>query len=197
MKKKSVKIAVALLTLAFVGLFAWYAQACEGEDHYGDEYLTLLFALSEKGTPQEVENAIKNVPNVNARKYRDGGPTPLMVAVQYNPNPEVITALIKAGAYISAIEQLELAAENPNPAVITTLIKAGADVNERDYFGMTSLILAARHTTHPEVITTILKLGGDPKVKDNEGKMAIDYARENPRLQNTEALRQLEQASRL
>ena len=43
--------------------------------------------------------------------------------------------------------------------------------------------------------TTLLKLGADTKVKDVSGGMAIDYARKNEKLRNTEALRLLEKAS--
>jgi ankyrin repeat protein len=42
------------------------------------------------------------------------------------------------------------------------------------------------------VITTLLQLGANPKVKDDAGKMAIDCARENKRLNNTEVFRELQ-----
>ena len=55
---------------------------------------------------------------------------------------------------------------------------------------------AAEHNSNLEVITTLLELGTDPKAKDKDGKRAIDYARENPKIKNTEALKKLEAASR-
>jgi adenylate kinase len=46
------------------------------------------------------------------------------------------------------------------------------------------------------VITALLEFGVDPKARDNFNKMAIDYAKENGALQNTDELRKLEDLSR-
>ena len=56
--------------------------------------------------------------------------------------------------------------------------------------------MAAQSNPDPEVIVVLLNLGADPKVKDNYGEMAIDYARRNEKLKNTEALRSLEEVSK-
>ncbi|MCL1874987.1 MAG: ankyrin repeat domain-containing protein [Synergistaceae bacterium] len=85
---------------------------------------------------------------------------------------------------------------NTNPEVISALVMAGADVNEKNNNGLTPLMLAARINPNLEVITTLLNHGTAPKVKDDSGKMAIDYARENENLKNAEALRRLEEASK-
>ena len=83
------------------------------------------------------------------------------------------------------------AAHNSNPEVITVLVQAGADVNATDASGVTPLMLAAAGNSNPEVITVLLSLGADPKAKDNSGKTAIDHARKNARLRDTDALSKL------
>ena len=54
---------------------------------------------------------------------------------------------------------------------------------------------AAAFNANPEVITALLKLGADPKAKDSSGKTALDYAKENEKLKNTDAFWKLNDAS--
>lgn len=66
---------------------------------------------------------------------------------------------------------------------------------------MKTIRQASRFTTaefnpNPEVITKLLKAGADPKAKDKDGRTAFDYAKDNAKLKGTEALKQLEEASR-
>ncbi|MGA2641439.1 MAG: ankyrin repeat domain-containing protein [Spirochaetia bacterium] len=56
-----------------------------------------FFSLAATGTGSQVREAIKAGANVNARDPRDGL-TPLMTAAETNPNPDVVTALLTAGA---------------------------------------------------------------------------------------------------
>jgi ankyrin repeat protein len=48
----------------------------------------------------------------------------------------------------------------------------------------------------PEVITVLLKAGADGTAKDSMGKTAFDYAKNNEKLKGTDAIRQLEEASK-
>ena len=194
-----------------------------------------FFELCQKGTLQQIKDAINNRANVNAR-FPITGATPLMWAAAFNPDPEVVVALVNAGADVNAktisgstslswaitynpnLEMIttlvksgfdvnskdengwtplmEVARDNSNTEVIRVLVSAGADVNIQCNFEMTSLMRAARYTTNPGVITTLLELGADPKMKDFFDKMAIDYAKNNKALKNTEALRKLEEVSK-
>jgi hypothetical protein len=45
------------------------------------------------------------------------------------------------------------------------------------------------------VINALIKNGADPKIKNHIGKMALDYAKDNKYLRDTEAFRQLNDAS--
>ena len=101
------------------------------------------------------------------------------------------------------------------------MIENGADVNVKDLKkGWTPLIYAVkeagsdifikenRSTEHIQarikpitsndrkpVIKTLIKCGADAKIKDNGGFMAIDYAKRNKELRNTDVLRELSELS--
>ena len=131
------------------------------------EEVNKFFNLCRTGTPQQMEEAIKSGVDVNAWHDED---TPLLQVMFHNPNSDVAIALIKAGA----------------------------NVNVKNNNGWTPLILAALRTNNPEMITVLLKAGADPKARCNfVGSRAIDFARGNPHLKDTDALKKLEKASRL
>lgn len=73
--------------------------------------------------------------------------TPLIWAALTNPNPEVIQALIDAGADIHARRDkktaLGRAVMNNTVEVVKILVEAGADVNEQYDYGQTPLYIAA------------------------------------------------------
>ncbi|GHS97345.1 hypothetical protein AGMMS50276_17250 [Synergistales bacterium] len=192
-------ISVALL-LAGIFVCANFAEAAMSAWEFHD--------LCLNGTPQKVEAAIKGGADVNARD-KDGY-TALTYAARSNLNPEVIALLLKNGADINVksvreggLTALMVAAGlNPNPEVTELLLKNGADINtktesdqaERD--SVTALMLAAWRNPNPAVVSLLLNNGADAYIKAGDGKRAIDYARENNRLKGTEALRQLEEASK-
>jgi ankyrin repeat protein len=125
-----------------------------------------FFELVKTGSPQDVQIAVSNGANVNARDTH--GKTALMGAAEYNPHPEVISALLLAGA----------------------------DVNVRDIGGWTALMGASVFNQHLEVISMLLAAGADAKAKDNAGKTAFDYAKTRAKLKDTAAYRTLQKASR-
>ena len=88
------------------------------------------------------------------------------------------------------------AAGNPNPEVITVLLKAGADINVRTTAepGMTARMLAAANNKNPEVIMALLKAGANAKAKDYEGNTAFDYAQANANLKGTNGYWKLNEA---
>ena len=150
MKKRIGTVAVALL----FALASAYSQTTD------------LFELVETGTPRDVQAAIDKGADVKAQDKL--GRTPLLLAAEHNPNP----------------------------GVITVLLKAGADIEAACNCGITPLIGAAELNNHPEVITTLLKAGADAMTKSNKGKTAFDYAQDNEKLKGTDALKKLEEASR-
>ena len=143
--------------------------------------MTGFFDLVRTGTPQKIQVAIKSGVDVNAREDPNpliippNGMTPLMLAASSNPNPVVITILLKAGADIEAQTKdgatalMYAAKVNQNADVIMTLLKAGADVNAQDVSGMTPLMDAAWGNHNPEVISTLLKAGADIEIREKNG----------------------------
>ena len=60
---------------------------------------------------------------------------------------------------------------------------------------MVSALAFLEVPSNPEVIAALLKYGADAKAKDNDGKMAIDYAKDNEWLKGADALRELDARS--
>jgi ankyrin repeat protein len=89
---------------------------------------TDFFVLVQKGTPQSVQDAIDRGANIKAKDVM--GRTALMLATEYNHDPDVIATLLKAGADVNARDNYDLtfllyAAEGNSPEVITTLLGGG------------------------------------------------------------------------
>ena len=119
------RTAVAIALGAIVVLTSAHAQMT-----------TVSFGLlAASGTPREIQAAIDDGADVDARGYRNM--TALMWAAMVNPNPKVIHTLIAAGADIKAQDEhgttalMHAAASTHNPAVITALLKAGGRQRSR------------------------------------------------------------------
>ena len=123
--------------------------------------------IFESGTPEQVKAEIAKLPKDSGLETRtEDGWTPLMLAAVGNSNPEVITALLKAGAKLEA----------------------------RDEAGWTPLMIAAGFNSNPEVITALLKAGANAKTKSKTGETALDYAKENEKIYKTKAYWELKDA---
>ena len=103
--------------------------------------------------------------------------------------------LLAATAYAQTTYLFEIV-KTGTPQEVQAAIDKGAEVNVRDpSYGATALMLAA-HNQNPDVIITLLKSGADANVRDNSGKTALDNARGKKQLKGTDALKQLEEASK-
>ena len=126
--------------------------------------------FSKSATLQQINEAISEGANVNA--WDGHGWTPLKLAAASIPNLS-------------------------NPEVIIALIKAGADVNARCSRGGTALMFGVlSNNPNPEVITILLEAGADVDAVSAYGKTALDFARQNEALKDTDAFQQLYEASR-
>ena len=189
-------VAAAVASAIFVGFALTGCMSLEAGAHD-----LAFFKLVQKGTPQDVEAAIRNGAEVNDRSK--SGFTPLMAAARSNPRPGVISALLQAGADVNAHDGFDetpllfACQNNANPDVIITLLEAGADINARDKSGWTPLMYAA--ALNPQaglIIRTLLKEGADANVRDSLGRAAIDIARGNHMLNANPVVQQLEQATK-
>jgi len=171
----------------------------------------LIYAAASNPDPEVVRALIKAGADVNARteegRSAEGGFTPLITA-SIRSDPKIIRILIDAGADVNARNRpgwtpllLAAASIDSNPEVIRALIDAGADLNVVSMEGNSALMLAAERTSNPEVIAALLDLGVNTIHRQiitqgrggNVELLAIDYARDNVNLQNTEALQRLEE----
>ena len=141
-----------------------------------------LLKLTKTGTVAQVKGELGRGLNVNTRLTR-GGLTLLMNAAAYNSDPNVISALIAAGAEVNASDRvgrtaLTLAAElNTNAEVITTLIHAGANPNVIDRTDRTPLLRAAEFNANPKVAVALVQGGADINaVRGFDGGTALMYA---------------------
>lgn len=134
---------------------------------YGSNSELGFFDICKTGSLEQINRAIENGANVNTTNT--AGMTAFMWAADSNPDPEVVTILIRAGA----------------------------NINAQTKDGWTPLIWAAySKKSDPFVITILLYEGANPKITSSTGKKAIDYARENDKFINTEALSLLQEMSR-
>ncbi|HVP19409.1 MAG TPA: ankyrin repeat domain-containing protein [Spirochaetia bacterium] len=122
---------------------------------------TDLLDIAQGATPSDIQQALGKGADPNA--VDSFGRTVLMIAAAYNPDP----------------------------AVITALVKAGAKVNTRGPQGWTPLIMAAYSSSNPSVVLALLAAGADPRLRSDGGRTAFDYAQDNDRLRGTEALKKL------
>lgn len=104
----------------------------------------------------------------------DSGNTPMLIAVRYTKNPELVEMLIKKGANLSQTDKekrslLTLAAEfNPTAGVLTALNKAGLNIDGKDKKGDTALMVASRSVGKEAVIKEIASLGANINQKGKD-----------------------------
>lgn len=69
--------------------------------------------------------------------------------------------------------------ETVSVAEVRFLIFLGADVNARNTYGITPLMLAASRNRNPAVIETLINAGADVNAKDQGGRTALMWARKH------------------
>ncbi|HHT11112.1 MAG TPA: tetratricopeptide repeat protein [Candidatus Atribacteria bacterium] len=139
----------------------------------------------EYGTPEEVQEAVKNGADINCQDEELGW-TPLMSAMLNESGQEIVTLLVGAGANVnvtswSGINALMLAAESSESSLVKYLLDNGAKeyINDTESeYGFTPLIWAAKNndTNGGEVIQVLIDHGADVSIKDKNGFTAILYA---------------------
>jgi hypothetical protein len=158
--------------------------------------------LCQDGTPEEIQAAIDDGANVNAKSTEGADMTPLLSAANWNREAEVVDILLKAGADAGAKDNLGMtplmffAHATDDPEIITALVASGADVNAKSNEGGTALLEAAGFNGNPEVIAALVEAGADVNAKYKSGTRFeyltdLDFAREN---ENDEVVSILEEA---
>ena len=150
------------------------------EFYRGDNWLQ--YALWQDLDVDIIQALLKGGANPSFRN----GPSelePLHIAAQETSYPEVITALISAGANPEVLDDLGnspflLASSfNKNPEVIRTLAQH-SDVNKLDKKDLNAMHLAVIHKQSFEVIMTLGQIGVDSLAIDFKGRLPLGIARE-------------------
>ena len=145
----------------------------------------LAFDFWKEATPATIADCVQDmgfVMGFSVNDRNDRGATPLHFAAVVSVNPDVITALLEAGADVNTRAEggetpLYMAAQlNPNPGVIHALIKAGADANARETYGETPLHAAAKMNSNPDVITMLIIGGADVNARNGYEATALHAA---------------------
>ena len=127
------------------------------------------------------------------------GASLLMQAIVEKASVEIVAALLAAGADPNVRNSigrppLVVAIYNEaEPAILKALLDGGADPNLLFNIRWTALTTAAAHGANPEYISILLDAGTDPDLRDANGKKALEHLRANPKLNNTPALKLLEE----
>ncbi len=150
----------------------------------------LYMAASSAAEPEVLRllvAAMAPYPPEEARKRLNAA---LHGAVYSNPNPAVVSTLIKAGADPNARvyggTALHTAAEtNAAPVIVRMLLDAGADLEGRDDSAETPLHKAtlernplnwSRYGESPRVLSALLAAGADPNARDGAGDTPLHAA---------------------
>ena len=191
--KKSYFIGTVLMIFVFSGIFYAFKTTVSNSERNRKNPTETLLNVMGNANVEEVTRLIQDGADVNA--VGDIGMTPLMLAAESQPNPEILLILIENGADVNATDHmaripwtpLMLAAESqPNPEILRILIEKGADLNAVGYMGMTPLMLAARNNPNPEILRILLDNGADAAVLSREGENALYYANRNSALRGTD-----------
>lgn len=191
----------AIQNRARVGILNWLVRkggALRDCNNAGQSAFAV--AIINKNAPDILRWLKRKGLDVNERD--NDGLTPLMIAIQENTSVETVDTLLELGARVSdraefGITPLMLAAgRNLNPYVTLTLLEHGAKLNDRSAEGATPLMLAAGWNPNArEIVEVLLDCDADATAKDKEGRMAVDYAKNNPALADTETFWRLNNLS--
>jgi ankyrin repeat protein len=141
--------------------------------------------LCERGTPEEVESAIRNGANVLTKD--NNGRDALNMAAAFNPDAAVTETLLKNGANVSARNQwdrtalYEASMFSEEPAIIEALLAAGADVHAeatKNEFKNTpnALFAAVYEKRPPAIVEALIKGGANVNDKDRWGQTPLKIA---------------------
>ncbi|MGN7513840.1 MAG: ankyrin repeat domain-containing protein [Allomuricauda sp.] len=155
------------------------------QDHKG---WTVLMKTTVKGMKKTAKHLIEKGSDVNLQNSY--GNNAIFEAARKDDS-EFLELVLAAGgdpenSLPSGFSPLMVACKEGRLKTSELLVNAGAKVNKKDGVGLTPLMYAA--TTNVAIVKVLIKSEADIKATCNEGKTALDYARE---FHNKEAYNEL------
>lgn len=90
------------------------------------------------------------------------------------------------------ITPLMYAVSYSNIEIVKYLIDNEADVNSQNNIGNTVLMFACSYSSDPKIIDLLIDNGADVNIKNSKDKTALDYIKNNAKLNQTNAIMRLE-----
>src|SRR6185436_8271874 len=141
-----------------------------------------IFEASVLGKVDRIQEILKTSP-ARVSEYAPDGFTPVALASFFG-QPAAVKALIAAGADVNAaaknalkVAALHAAVAGRNMEAIKAVIAAGADVNAQQQAGFRPMHEAGTNANRA-LAELLLAHGADPSLPSDDGKNAIDYARD-------------------
>ena len=164
------------------------------QDNQGET--ALMYAAGNTHRADIVEYLLSQSKEVPQRNK--SGWNPLMIAAYNNTSIEVMKLLATQFPDLTVTNDegwspLIIACyKNSNPEIVSWLIQQGANIESTNSQGMTPLMVAACCNPNPAILQQLLERGANPKTRCNNSKTALDYARDNKSLKNSQAIHILE-----
>jgi ankyrin repeat protein len=141
-----------------------------------------IFEASVLGKIDRIQEILRSDPT-RATEYAPDGFTPVALAAFFG-QPAAVTALIAAGADVNAaarnalkVQALHAAVAGRNLDIVTAVLEAGADPNAQQQAGFRPMHEAGANANR-KLAELLLAHGADPALPSDDGKSAIDFARE-------------------
>lgn len=141
-----------------------------------------IFEASVLGKVDRIQEILKGSP-ARVTEYAPDGFTPVALASFFG-QPAAVKALIAAGADVNAhaknglkVAALHAAVAGRNMEVIKAVLAAGADTNAQQQAGFRPMHEAGGNANRA-LAELLLAHGADPTLASDDGKNAIDYARD-------------------
>lgn len=141
-----------------------------------------IFEASVLGMVDRIDEILKSNP-ARVTEYAPDGFTPVALASFFG-QPAAVKALIAGGADVNAhaknalkVTALHAAVAGRNMEVIKAVLAAGADVNAQQQAGFRPMHEAGANANRA-LAELLLAHGADPTLAADDGKTAIDFARD-------------------
>lgn len=141
-----------------------------------------IFEASVLGKVERIQEILKSNPS-RVSEYAPDGFTPVALAAFFG-QPAAVKTLIAAGADVNAaaknalkVAALHAAVAGRNMDIVKAVIAAGADVNAQQQAGFRPMHEAGTRANR-ELAELLIAHGADPTLRADDGKSAIDLARE-------------------